>query len=151
MHDKNSTAHSATTNDPPPLRSPYLRPAVPIQETLADGVKPGEPRSADRIHTTDTTRPNLPKVRQIYAIIDSVTDEIIGGLQTHINDQSAIRFLWDVALSEKSIVRNHPLDFDLYRLGALGNDHRIHPNFVRIITGAQIQTMIDSVAKTGER
>lgn len=120
MPDRNSTAHTADTTET----------GIPI-------------------HTTDYRR-NLSSVRQLYAIIDSVTDTLIGGIQVHLNDQSAIRTLYDIAMGD-TMVNKHPLDFDLWRLGALGQDHRINANLVRITTGAQIETMIKAIKASGER
>lgn len=112
--------------DPPPLRSAETAPA--------------SHRSADRIHTTNYNR-QAPAVRRLYAIVDNVTDTIIGGIQTHLNAASAIRTLHDLATSD-TMVAKHPLDFDLWVLGSLTNDHRLIPDKARIISGQQINALI---------
>lgn len=155
MHDTNSPQHSDVTNNhegPPPLRSPFLKPAT---DSLHAAVAPnqlrdritGERPSADRIHTTDYNPAILPHVRSLYAIIDSVTDTILGVIQMHLNAASAIRTLYDLAASPETMINKHPEDYDLWLLGSLTNDHRILPNKMRLITGAQIATFL----ATGEK
>lgn len=121
MHDNNSTAHSEDTT------------------------KETEPRPADRIHTTHYAERVNP-VRKLYAIIDSVTNSIIGGIQIHLNDASAIRTLYDVAAGD-TMINKHPLDFDLYMLGALSEDHTLHSNVTRILTGSQINELVQAAAE----
>lgn len=121
--DRHDTKHGG--HDAPPLTREH-------QKT--------EPRPADTIHSTNYADREVP-VRQLYAIIDSVTNSIIGGIQLHMNNQSAIRTLYDIATAD-TMVNKHPLDFDLWLLGALGNDHRLNNNLTRIVSGAQIETMV---------
>lgn len=110
------------------------------------GELPTNRRKADLPLTTDyTQRPDFT-VRQLYAIIDSVTNSIVGGIQIHLNNESAIRTLYDIALGD-TMVNKHPRDFDLYMLGALGSDHRIQNNLTRIISGAQIEAIVKASAE----
>lgn len=102
-------------------------------------------RSADRIHTVDTTTEH--REPQLYAVIDSVTNQIIGGIQLHLNHASAIRAIRDIALGD-TIVQRHPLDFDLYHVGSLTRDNRILPTFARLVTGAQLKAIVDAAHST---
>lgn len=131
MQDNNSIAHSENTTDASaPLRS----------ATATDASH----RSAPHIHRINYDGPaSAPSDRskQLYAIIDNVTNEILGGIQIHKNDQSAIRTLYDIATRD-TMVNKHPADFDLWLLGAIGTDHRLHENLTRIVTGAQILSIV---------
>lgn len=141
MHETNSKQHSDVTNNELfPLFDKHDGKMDPPTRSAGEH-QPAE-RSADRLHTVNYDRPNLRGVRQLYAVIDSVTDTIIGGIQLHLNDQSAIRTLYDVAMGD-TMVHKHPLDFDLWRLGALGHDHTINPQKERIVTGHQIKALVD--------
>lgn len=120
MHDKNSTAPFGATNDEEELPLP------------------------NRIHETDYRQERgRNRTKMLYAIIDKVTNTIVGGILTHLNDQSAIRQLYDIAIAD-TIVNKHPLDFDLYALGALGEDHQLNANMRRILTGAQIEAIVNA-------
>lgn len=106
---------------------------------LEDTTENHNPAAAG-IHTTHYAD-REPPIRQLYAIIDSVTNSIIGGVQLHMNNASAIRTLYDVATGD-TMLNKHPLDFDLWLLGALGNDHRLNTNLTKIISGAQIAEIV---------
>lgn len=72
----------------------------------------------------------------IYAIIDKVAGQIIGGLQAHKHEAAAVRFYSDVAAMKESLVGKHPQDFDLYRLGHVNLDHEIEPEKTIILRGS---------------
>jgi len=142
MPDKNSTAPSGAMSN---TIAEYRR-AVAVENRSAEGVTDSPSRvEADPIHTTRYT-PDYPAQRRLYAIIDSVTDTIVGGVQIHINDASALRTLYDVVHADTA-VRKHPLDFDLWMIGTLTNDHRVVPNKVKIVSGAQIDAMANPPQK----
>ena len=77
------------------------------------------------------TRPAL------YAVRDLVAGMIVGVIQLHRHEAAAIRTFGDIASMPDSLVRLHPADFDLIRLGYLGDDQQIEPDFAVVITGAQ--------------
>lgn len=131
MHDNNSTEPSENT-----IKGPIDR--------MYENWEKTEPRPAERIHTTNYADREVP-IRQLYAIIDSVTQSIVGGIQLHMNTASAIRTLYDIATGD-TMVHKHPLDFDLWLLGALGNDHRLNSNLTRIISGAQIEAIVKAAS-----
>lgn len=147
MHERTATDNDEHTNEIAERvhneyqheRSRYLKPKnqkQPDPTPLRSAeTAPASHRSADRI-------PDMPAVRGLYAIVDSVTDQIIGGIQIHLNTQSAVRTIIDILRQPNSTLANHPLDFDLYRLGTLDNAHRVHPNWELILAGTQIKTMI---------
>jgi len=142
MSDKNSTAPSGATSN---TIAEYRR-ARAVENRSAEGVTEVPSRvEADPIQTTKYA-PDYPGQRRLYAIIDSVTDTIVGGVQIHINDASALRTLYDVVHADTA-VRKHPLDFDLWMIGMLTNDHRVVPNKVKIVSGAQIDAMANPPQK----
>lgn len=127
MQDRNSAKHSENMSD---LHN----------EELFQDSKPS-PKSASReVHVTRAPH-DLPAMPRVYAIIDSVTDQIVGGLQIHMNDAGAIRQLLDIARGD-TMLNKHPLDYDLFRLGELSKDHQIFANKEKIITGEQIEAAI---------
>lgn len=77
--------------------------------------------------------------RSIYAIRDTVAQDIIGGLLVFPHDAPAIRFFSDACAEKGSILNQHPQDFELLDLGQLetsGEISNLHcPRLV--ITGAQ--------------
>jgi len=142
MSDKNSTAPCGATSN----TIAEFRRARAVENRSAEGVTDSPSRvEADPIHTTKYV-PDYPAQRRLYAIIDSVTDTIVGGVQIHINDASALRTLYDVVHADTA-VRKHPLDFDLWMIGMLTNDHRVVPNKVKIVSGAQIDAMANPPQK----
>lgn len=72
----------------------------------------------------------------IYAVHDTVADIIVGGLQTHRAEASAIRTFGDAASMKGSVVQMHPGDFQLLRLGWINDDHSIEPDAAVVMTGA---------------
>lgn len=92
---------------------------------------------------------DLPAMPHLYAIIDSVTDQIVGGIQIHLNDAGAIRQLMDIARGD-TMLNRHPHDYDLYRLGELSKDHQIFAYKERIITGDQIYAALNPPTKEGK-
>lgn len=74
----------------------------------------------------------------IYAVRDTVADLIIGGLQIHRAEASAIRTFGDAATMQGSVVQMHPADFELVRLGWLLEDNQtLEPDFAVVLTGAR--------------
>lgn len=149
MHDTNSKAPSVDTDDPYAARhaaenpdSVFRAAQDPINNPRRTSADVRRRPEADSPHTTNYTH-NLPAIPQLYAIIDSVTDTIIGGIQVHLNNASAIRTLRDIALGD-TMLNKHPLDYDLWLLGSLTPDHRITPGKSRIITGAQIEELVNA-------
>lgn len=76
--------------------------------------------------------------RQIYAIYDNVSQDIIGGLHLHPHQAPAIRMFSDVATMPNSQIALHPADFDLVLLGTLNDDCSITADRkkIPIMTGA---------------
>lgn len=73
----------------------------------------------------------------LYCILDLVADQLIGQVQLHRHEAAAIRTFGDIAALPDSLVRLHPADFALVRLGYLGDDHQLLPDYAVVITGAQ--------------
>lgn len=74
--------------------------------------------------------------KMIFAILDTVANDILGGVHIHRHEAAAIRFFTDVATMPDSIVGKHPRDFHLIQLGYLADDHTLIPGNKTIITGA---------------
>lgn len=66
-------------------------------------------------------------MKHIYAILDTVTDDIIGGLQLHAHPASAVRTFGDIASDPKTTIAKHPHDFALIALGKLTDEHTLEP------------------------
>lgn len=73
----------------------------------------------------------------LYAVLDTVADLIIGGIQIHRHEASAIRTFGDVATMPNSVVAAHPGDFILVRLGHLDDSNMLVPDHSVVMTGAQ--------------
>lgn len=55
----------------------------------------------------------------LYTVFDKVAGLVIGGVQLHRHEASAVRAFTDVCTMSGSIVSQHPSDFALVRLGWL--------------------------------
>lgn len=160
MHDRNSMQHSANTNDwkkeerhtqlleeqrdaemARAQKSPYLKPAPNNNSAL----------SVQRPHREGIALDHARHDEHgLYAIIDTTTKQIVGGLQMHRNSASAIRQLADIARGD-TIVNKHPLDFELRLLGTIDNNtYSISAELAEtIITGDQIAAMLDNAQTKG--
>lgn len=58
----------------------------------------------------------------IYAIVDKVAKDILGGLHLHRHPTTAIRFFSDIARQPNTIIASHPEDFALVLVGWLDVD-----------------------------
>lgn len=75
-------------------------------------------------------------MKAIYAILDNVAGDLIGGLHIHRHDASAIRFFGDVANMQDSHVGRRPNDYALVCLGKFTDDHRIIPDYSVVLEGS---------------
>lgn len=71
----------------------------------------------------------------IYALLDLAAGHIVGVLQIFRHEAAAVRFFSDLANMEQSMVRQHPEDFNLIRLGFLTLDNTLAPEYSVVITG----------------
>lgn len=55
----------------------------------------------------------------IYAVIDTLARDVVGGLHLHTHEATAIRFFSDIATMPNSQIALHPGDYELVRLGWL--------------------------------
>lgn len=72
--------------------------------------------------------------RKIYAILDTVANELAGPLATHSNDTAAIRFFGDL-LSNVENIAKHAADYHLLSLGTILEHHAIEALTEVIMTG----------------
>lgn len=77
----------------------------------------------------------MPRI--IIAIVDIVTNDIVGPLQVFPHEAPAIRMFGDVAADERTQIHAHVVDHHLIRFGYLNDDLTIEPNRDILITGAQ--------------
>lgn len=79
--------------------------------------------------------------RGLYAIIDALTSEIVGGalgIIIHKHEAAAIRGFGDAAAQQGSIISTHPRDHALVRLGYLQDGtNELLPDYQVVITGEQ--------------
>lgn len=77
--------------------------------------------------TENSTPDREPVIRvgYLYAIVDLLAQQIIGGVQVHKADAPAIRTFGDIATQQNSIIAMHPKDFSLVKIGELYSDHTI--------------------------
>lgn len=61
--------------------------------------------------------------RNIYAIVDLIAQDILGGLHLAMHDAVAVRLFSDVAQMQGSLIEKHPEDFSLVRLGHIVSDN----------------------------
>lgn len=95
----------------------------------------------------------------IYAVIDTLANDLVGPVQTHKAEAIAVRFFSDIAAMRNSLIGRHPQDHQLVRLGWLlidetadGNTPTIEPDYQVILTGANwaaAQRTDDNGAPTG--
>lgn len=83
-------------------------------------------------------------MRNMYCIYDNKAESIVGGIILERADAPAIRAFHD-ALDPKNgtVLSQHPEDFELYLLGALGDSGTVIPNngYKSVATGAQWAAM----------
>lgn len=76
----------------------------------------------------------------IYAILDKVTNDIVGPLHTHKHHASAIRLFGDIAAQRGSQIAMHPGDYALIQLGTLSDKDEIwhiNPRTETILEGSE--------------
>lgn len=87
----------------------------------------------------------------VYAIFDKVAVMLVGGLYLQKHDAAAIRFFHDVASAEQSLIRRHPGDFQLIRLGAVDEEGNVLAEREVILEGsswAAVQQQGDASASS---
>lgn len=62
-------------------------------------------------------------MRKLYAVIDTLAQDITGTVITLRNDAEAIRFFTDILSSNDNNVARHPLDHQLVCMGEIINDN----------------------------
>lgn len=73
----------------------------------------------------------------LYAVLDKVAGFYIGPIIVVRHEAAAIRNFGDIAVMQDSVVRLHPEDFELVRLGHLDDDNRLVADHAVILTGDQ--------------
>lgn len=73
--------------------------------------------------------------KMVFAIIDTVANDIVGPLWTMQHAAPAIRAFGDIATKPMTGIHEHPGDFQLVKLGHITDDLRLLPDFEIILTG----------------
>lgn len=73
----------------------------------------------------------------LYAIIDSLANDTVGGVHIHQHEATAVRFFSDVAGLQGSQIALHPTDYNLVRLGYINHDFALTAEYVVVMTGEQ--------------
>lgn len=76
-------------------------------------------------------------MRNLYGIIDTLANDLVGSVLIFKADVAAIRFFGDIAAHPESQVNKHPEDYHLVCFGVLDDDMTIITEKRTIITGAQ--------------
>lgn len=84
------------------------------------------------------------KKQGIYAIYDTVAEDIAGPLIVAAAEAAVMRIYSDATASKNGLISSHIRDFDLIRLGYLGLDLRIENNYAVIMTGEKWAAMLDA-------
>lgn len=71
----------------------------------------------------------------IYAILDKLSNDIIGPLWVLKHDAVAVRQFADIASRPDNMVSQHLGDHELIAIGTLGEDNNITPEYRVVITG----------------
>lgn len=75
-------------------------------------------------------------MRRIYAILDTVSDMILGGLHLFPHDAPAVRFFGDLCADPQTSLGRHPDDHELILVGAIDeHNNMIALERTTIITG----------------
>lgn len=77
------------------------------------------------------------QTRNLYAIEDTVANDLIGGIHIHRHEAAAIRMFSDVAQLEGSMINRHPQDYQLIQLGHLDEKNQLVENYKLVMTGLQ--------------
>jgi len=80
----------------------------------------------------------------LFAVIDLVADEIAGGIHLMKHEAAAVRLFRDTLDHEGSMIAAHPQDFVLVKLGHIDDEHKLHPEYKTIITGAALAATVAS-------
>lgn len=86
-------------------------------------------------------------MNHIYALLDTVARDILGGLHIFRHDAAAVRWFCDLAANEKTAIAAHPTDYELVYIGEVRLDDEtgipaLIPAEPRtVLTGSQWQAM----------
>lgn len=56
-------------------------------------------------------------MKRVYAILDTASEMLFGGLHLFPSDTPAIRFFGDIASDQQTMIARHPKDFALVHVG----------------------------------
>lgn len=76
----------------------------------------------------------IPK--NIYAIVDTVADDIVGPTYLYGHDAPATRMFTDIAADKQTFISKHPSHYELVCLGHIDENAKLVANFRVVITGA---------------
>lgn len=88
---------------------------------------------------------------KLYAIYDRAAQQLTGPIMNERADAVALRTFRDLVADPKTLVGQHPQDFDLLRLGHIDYDEHNNPQLVAdyqlVVTGAQTRQLLDTLTQ----
>jgi len=88
--------------------------------------------------------------KNLYAIVDRVAEDIIGGVHLYAHDAPAVRMFSDLHAADGTSIKKHPTDFDLVCLGTMDEKGGITAEFRVVLTGAACAAARDTNNNAGE-
>lgn len=81
-------------------------------------------------------------MRKLIAIVDTLANDILGPVQLHHRDETAIRTFSDIATMPNSQIGMHIKDYHLVCLGELNEELNIIAEYRVIMTGEQLESAL---------
>lgn len=112
-------------------------PCIHVEGKCTTPTNYSPPARSQRAATlTEGKMDNTKFQNAIYAVLDVIAHQLVGGLYLHKHEAAAVRFFADVATMPDSLVGKHPQDFDLVRLGYITHDNVLEPEHTVILKGS---------------
>lgn len=121
-----------------------INPSVATSKNNPRSTSQAVPRSVEA-DSRETPFEQLARFKFLYAVLDTITNEIIGGIQLHLNNQSAVRTMEHILKQPNSVVTMNPGDFELWKLGTIDHLNNLLPARDLILSGLQIVTLADKL------
>lgn len=75
--------------------------------------------------------------KNLYAILDTVADDLVGGIMLDTHDAPVARLFREMATRENTKISIHLADFELVRLGTI-DAYELSADYTVILTGKKI-------------
>lgn len=64
-------------------------------------------------------------MKQLYAIVDTMAETLVGGVHVFPADAVAVRFFSDIASDPQTMIARHPADHELVHIATIEDDGEI--------------------------